>query len=296
MENKKSIIFIMLMTIVIICGIYILHNFGNNPEENMTYSNLNMHYNDDSTQEKANDAENIFSDEETTFITESIGFDSTQFINKDISDEEFLQDGHYVPDDRELSDYIDKTDIASLSFKERKKLIDFDADLPYLIKINRSQNFVIIYGINKKGHYSIPYKAFICSTGLNKGDTPLGTFELGESYTWREMVDGSYGQYAIRIYGSILLHSVPYYSPSKDMLETQEYNKLGKPASLGCVRFNVRSIKWIYDNCPRGTAVMIYDSKEETPPLELPSLKKLKLDSHKSGWDPTDHDEDNPWK
>ncbi len=66
------------------------------------------------------------------------------------------------------------------------------------------------------------------------------------------MVDNTYAQYAVRIQGQIMLHSVPYTSPESDALEYWEYNKLGNVASLGCVRFQVADIKWIYDNCPEG--------------------------------------------
>ncbi len=177
-----------------------------------------------------------------------------------------------------------------------KKQIDFDAEYPYLIRINRAENFGIVYGMDKKGHHSIPYKAFICSTGLEEDDTPLGVFEMSDKYRWRLMVDGTYAQYAIRIQGQIMLHSVPYTEPDNDSLEFWEYNKLGKPASLGCVRFRVAAIKWIYDHCKAGTKVNIYSEPGEIPPITLPTVKKIKKSNPKSGWDPTDPVEGNPWK
>lgn len=177
-----------------------------------------------------------------------------------------------------------------------KDLINFDAEYPYLIRVNRAENFAIIYGMDDEGHHSIPYKAFICSTGLEEGDTPLGVFEISDKYRWRLMVDGTYAQYAIRIHGQIMLHSVPYMEPSSDTLEYWEYNKLGKPASLGCVRFRAGAIKWIYNNCPTGTKVNIYSEPGEVPPIAIPTVKKIKKSSSKSGWDPTDSAEGNPWK
>ena len=53
-------------------------------------------------------------------------------------------------------------------------------------------------------------------------------------------------------------------------------------------------LKWIYDNCPSGTYVEIYDS-EEPGPLGKPEAMKLDADSPNKGWDPTDPDERNPW-
>ena len=52
---------------------------------------------------------------------------------------------------------------------------------------------------------------------------------------------------------------MPYYSAEKDQLETEEFNKLGTPASLGCVRLQIEDCKWIYDECPSGSPVVIYD-------------------------------------
>lgn len=177
-----------------------------------------------------------------------------------------------------------------------KKLIDFDAEHPYLIRINRDENFAVVYGIDKDGMYSIPYKAFICSTGKNSEDTPLGAFDISEKYRWRLMVDGTYAQYAVRIFGQIMLHSVPYEYASSDSLEYWEYNKLGTASSLGCVRFKAKDIKWIYDNCNEGTKVNIYSQPGEEPPLKIKKLKKIKKSNPNRNWDPTDPDENNPWK
>lgn len=177
-----------------------------------------------------------------------------------------------------------------------KKLINFNAEHPYLLRINRAENFAVVYGIDKNGRYSIPYKAFLCSTGKNSEDTPLGAFDISDKYEWRLMVDGTYAQYAIRIFGQIMLHSVPYEYASNDSLEYWEYNKLGKASSLGCVRFRIKDIKWIYDNCIEGTKVNIYSHPGEKPPLKIKKLKKIKKSNPNRNWDPTDPHENNPWQ
>ena len=65
--------------------------------------------------------------------------------------------------------------------------------LPYMIKVNRIQNCITIYKKDKKGEYTVPYKAIVCSVGKKLGDTPLGDFTTLISYEWLLMVDGSYG-------------------------------------------------------------------------------------------------------
>lgn len=186
--------------------------------------------------------------------------------------------------------------INSLSKRKRKKLIDFDAKFPYLIRVNRAENFAVVYGIDYEGKHTIPYKAFICSTGRKAKFTPLGVFEMSDKYRWRLMVDNTYAQYAIRINGQIMLHSVPYLEPYSDAMESWEYNKLGKPASLGCIRFRASAIKWIYNHCEAGTKVNIYSKSGEVPPLDIPPIEKIKKSDPKAGWDPTDSEKGNPWK
>lgn len=183
-----------------------------------------------------------------------------------------------------------------ITHQNAKDLINFDAEYPFMIRVNRAENFAVVYGIDKNGRHTIPYKAFICSTGLEEGSTPLGVFEMSDKYRWRLMVDGTYAQYAIRIEGQIMLHSVPYSKASADTLEYWEYNKLGKPASLGCVRFRAAAIKWIYNNCKPGTKVNIYSEPGEESPIPLKKITKIKNSNSNSGWDPTDPDKDNPWK
>lgn len=168
---------------------------------------------------------------------------------------------------------------------------------PYLIKVNRASNCVTVYGKDENGYYSIPVKAFVCSSGKNVGDTPLGNGSITDKYTFHPMVDGTYGQFAVRFMsGGILFHSVPYYTNKKDQLETDQFNLLGSPASLGCVRLCVRDSLWIYENCPKGTDVVVYDDETNPGPLGKPEMIKIPVNSQFAGWDPTDPDENNPWR
>lgn len=168
-------------------------------------------------------------------------------------------------------------------------------EYPYLIKVNRLLNCVTVYTKNSAGEFTVPYKAMACSTGKYINNTPLGTFRTSSKYNWRLMVDGTHSQYATRVYGGILFHSVPCYRPSKDQLEVAEFNKLGSPASLGCIRLTVQDSKWIHDNCPSGTTVIIYDDANSPGPLGKPSVIKIPENSPYAGWDPTDPDDANPW-
>ena len=84
--------------------------------------------------------------------------------------------------------------------------------------------------------------------------------------------------------------------PHKDDIEYDEFNKLGTPASLGCIRLMVCDVKWIYDNCDIGTRVIIYDDAEDPGPMGKPgTIYTDPADETLRGWDPTDPDPANPW-
>ena len=196
----------------------------------------------------------------------------------------------------EPTETVDATEMRETEAVETPEVTetpDVTAAFPYYIKINRMQNCITVYTPDENGEYTIPYKAMVCSTGLYNA-TPSGTYQISTKYRWRELYGGVYGQYATRIHGAILFHSVPYYTKSNDNLCTDKYNKLGQQASMGCVRLTTEDAKWIADNCPSGTSVEIYDD-EDPGPLGKPEAVKIDADDVKHGWDPTDPDENNPW-
>ncbi len=169
---------------------------------------------------------------------------------------------------------------------------------PYRIVINRDENIVLIYAIAEDGTYSLLQNAFLCSTGGER--TPLGKYFVGHKLRWHTLFGSKeddyryvYGQYITAITGNILFHSVPYKMPVPDDLKTAQYNKLGESASLGCIRLSVEHAKWIYDNCPFGTAIEI--SNDAPIPVRRPAAVHIDPNSPMSGWDPTDPDPNNPW-
>lgn len=204
-------------------------------------------------------------------------------------------------DDVSRAEVIYETTTTTTEKKETTKKKDGGSNenrrpsssMPYLINVNRKQNIVVIYKNDGNGNFNEPVKAMVCSVGLT-GETPKGTFKTSDKYTWRLLEGNVYGQYATRITGHILFHSVPYAEKSKDSLKYAAYNKLGKAASAGCIRLSVIDAKWIYDNCPKGTTVVIYDSSDEEP-LEKPTPIKIDTSDKRRGWDPTDPDPNNPW-
>lgn len=167
---------------------------------------------------------------------------------------------------------------------------------PYLVAVNRAMCTVTVYGKDDNGNYTVPVKAMACSVGRDGHQTLRGEYKTSERIEWCYMVDGTWGRYAIRIYRGLMFHSVPYYSIDKGDMEWEEYNKLGEPASLGCVRLCISDILWLYENCPFSFTAVIYDDTVEAGPLGKPEMADIDGSYEEArGWDPTDPDPENPW-
>ena len=166
----------------------------------------------------------------------------------------------------------------------------------YRLEVNCEQNVVNVYTKDENGNYTNCVKAMLCSIG---DDTPKsGTYSLKkyDNWEWKGLFGDVYGQYATQITGDILFHSVPYTTKYDNAsLEYEEYDKLGTPASMGCIRLTVENAKWIYDNCEAGTKVEFYNDSNPGP-LGKPSEQKISSEIEYRNWDPTDPNPNNPWR
>ncbi len=157
-------------------------------------------------------------------------------------------------------------------------------------------------------------RVMLCSTGKSADDTPRGDFRIMEQYLYKKLGmnnENLYGQYSSRITGSYLFHSVPITGPNpqnrengKRQMSVKYYDRLGTPASGGCVRMRVLDALWIYTYCTVGTPVTVTDDAGPAPaqpaPLieEEPYQRRVSGDYHGGnyvGWDPSDPDPNNPY-
>lgn len=93
-----------------------------------------------------------------------------------------------------------------------------------------------------------------CSPGTSSTPTVKGTFKVsgrGKSFGTSSYTCWYYTQF----YGNYLFHSVLYYPGSMTKVKD---GRLGMRLSHGCVRLAIENAKWIYDNIPSGTTVIIY--------------------------------------
>lgn len=193
-----------------------------------------------------------------------------------------------------IENIVDENEVAENTITEEKP--KNTSGTKYRLEVNCDQNVVNVYEKDENGEYKNCVKVMLCSVGFA---TPMsGTYSLKKygGWEWKGLQGDVYGQYATQITGNILFHSVPYTEKyNNSSLEYWEYDKLGTPASLGCIRLTVKNAKWIYDNCAAGTKVYFY--KDSNPgPLGKPSERKISGDSEVNSWDPTDPNSDNPWK
>lgn len=153
---------------------------------------------------------------------------------------------------------------------------------PYILKINRVTDTLTVYAQDGANGFIIPVVSFLTTTG---DDTPYGTFKVPEKYRWRLMIGDVYTQYAMRLKDGYMVHSVIFNHQNPYSLDASTYNNLGIGRSHGCTRLKTGEMKWIYDNCPVGTTVEIYDSVVPGP-FEAPVLDAtIPVDQN---YDPTD--------
>ena len=129
---------------------------------------------------------------------------------------------------------------------------------PYMIGISIANQKVYIYAPDSNEKYTKLVRTMTCSTGKNDS-TPRGTFTGGPtSEQWHcfKNFENCWAQYAYYVTGDIMIHSV-LYDAKEGKLTKSSVRNLGSPASHGCIRLSVEDAKWIWQNCPKGTKIII---------------------------------------
>ena len=133
---------------------------------------------------------------------------------------------------------------------------------PYRLRVNRTTCMVTVFAKDGSNGYIIPVKSMTCSVGLPATPTPTGTFYIGDQDRWHILMGPSWGQYGTHVEGAgkggIYVHSVACAQANSFNLPAVEYNKLGQPASHGCIRACVADAKWVYYHC-NGSRIYIID-------------------------------------
>ena len=129
-----------------------------------------------------------------------------------------------------------------------------DSPTNYIVIVDRAAHRV---GVFKGSKYNwADAKYYKCCVGKPSTPTVNGTFYVGSKGKYFDT--GSRGRcwYYTQITGNYLFHSVIYdRQPSpKKIID----NSMDAAVSHGCVRLDLENAKWIYDNIPKNTKVIIY--------------------------------------
>ncbi|MCG2789959.1 MAG: L,D-transpeptidase [Actinomycetia bacterium] len=133
---------------------------------------------------------------------------------------------------------------------QQETSIDYSNPDNFRIDVNLTAQLVSVY------YNDNLIKSLRCSSGTAETPTVTGTFTTNQKiyYAWVPRFNqGAY--YWVRFYGAYLFHSVPF-DKNRNMI-AEEANKIGTPASHGCVRMALEDAKWFYEMLPLGIKVTI---------------------------------------
>ena len=167
--------------------------------------------------------------------------------------------------------------------------------LPYYIEVDKTNQVVRDYE-RGDGTYTHLIRRMVCSTGRIDSKLPDKLYEMsGARLKWCRAADGHlYMQYATRIYSSYMFHGVPTDGVGGSRVKADYYRKLGERASGGCIRMLCADAKWIFDNVPNGSFVLVM--KGARNPAEYGSVTIPAANQTGSLiWDPTDDNPANPY-
>jgi len=139
-------------------------------------------------------------------------------------------------------------DTIQISMDNKAK--DYSSATRYLILVNTSNCRVSIYYGGKNNWENIQY--YMCSPGKASTPTVKGEFTVKAKGYYFDSGNSRCFWYT-QFYGNYLFHSTLYNKNG-----TIQDNRTGIPLSHGCVRLEIENAKWIYDNIPKGTKVVVY--------------------------------------
>lgn len=142
--------------------------------------------------------------------------------------------------------------IVSAINTENINTLGLQSSSNYLLYVDTSSQLTHIYkGSNNNWNL---FKSLKCSTGKEGSETPSGVYTIKNRDTWffsKKFNQG--GKYWVQFDGDYLFHSIPFAEDQKTIVDYT----LGKPVSHGCIRLSLEDSKWLYDNIPTDTKLII---------------------------------------
>lgn len=202
-----------------------------------------------------------------TYFNHSTGENEERYVEKTVPIENYSDEWYYQRDVNRImalvsheykGNYTAKYAINN-DYKDYEKEVwinakGYSSKTNYLIWINRAYQHVNIF-TGSAGNWKL-HRSTLVGTGADTSPTPTGLTTVSyksaagwttETYTCKPVV----GFYPGTGYA---FHSRLYYPGTTKLMDSS----IGYPISHGCIRMYDEDIKWIYDNIPIGTAVVIF--------------------------------------
>ncbi len=243
--DSKILAVIYIFFICILAGIVIVSCKEDDGQNNIVTNN--DHFEDDpdkigsknSNNEELQDEEvdaDIVDNDSDALVEEEAEED---FTDEESAEEEGQTDGEEIQNEEENQE------------ENVEEEIDYSSSDNFRIEVDLTVQKVFVYYKDKL------IREMICSGGTAEKPTPPGEFtttEKGYDFYNPKYKMGAY--YWIRFQGEYLFHSVPF-DENREFIQ-EEIDKLGTPASHGCIRLKFDEVKWMYDMLPMGVKVVIY--------------------------------------
>lgn len=165
----------------------------------------------------------------------------------EIAREEYLSSQYYIDNAQTTS-----TTLLQNLNSETINTLNIESNTPYLIYVNLNNQKTYVY--EGSSNDWLLEKEFDCSTGIESEATPKGVYTVtgrGDWFYSDQYEQG--GKYWVQFWGDYLFHSLPYDETQSTIVDYT----LGVPASHGCIRLTVEDSKWLFENMPDDTKVII---------------------------------------
>lgn len=161
-----------------------------------------------------------------------------------------------------ILDIIFNKKIESFKIKKdlyREKTLDaakfvnsnnFSSLTNYLIWVDLN-NFKVNIFKGNKNNWSLIH-SYLCTIGKPSTPTPKGNYKVGVKGLYFGVNKGYKCWYYTQFKGNYLFHSIIY-----NLDGSIRDGRLGMRLSDGCIRLAKINAKWIWDNMPEGTSVII---------------------------------------
>lgn len=151
-------------------------------------------------------------------------------------------------------DKLNSIDGTKIDYKnkasEHVNLNNYSSKTNYLIWVDL-KNFKVNIFSGSKNKWKIIH-SYLCTIGKKATPTPKGTFTIGVKGLYFGTDKGYKCWYYTQFKGNYLFHSIIY-----NLDGSIKDGRLGRELSNGCIRLTKLNAKWIWDNVPKNSKVII---------------------------------------